>query len=133
MTRIDYYTTGDGEELCADCARLRYPGEGEDADEHGVSIDALDGWGGPVFTTDEGPDRAAVCDDCGEVLREEPTPESFALRIDLGNEAMSTPEDVADALLILARKVRGMSWSTDEAGKIMDDAGNSVGEWWVEW
>ena len=51
----------------------------------------------------------------------------FTLRIKLGNEAMQTPEDVADRLRAVADRLDyGMDlWS----GKILDYNGNKVGEW----
>jgi hypothetical protein len=76
---IDYYTTGDGTELCPACARKLHPALcDQDADEHGVSIDAFKGWGGPVFYSDENPSdiasddggRSVVCDNCEGVIHE---------------------------------------------------------------
>lgn len=57
---------------------------------------------------------------------EEPSffhPTTFGLHIDLGNEAMQTGDDVADALEQVARKLRRGA----ESGAIMDRNGNRVG------
>lgn len=51
----------------------------------------------------------------------------FTLRIKLGNEAMQTPEDVANRLLAVANRLNyGMDRSN---GEILDYNGNKVGEW----
>lgn len=49
----------------------------------------------------------------------------FELKIELGNDAMQSPEDIAWAL-------RGAAYAIEyggSAGVIHDDNGNSVGEW----
>jgi hypothetical protein len=48
----------------------------------------------------------------------------FALYIELGNDAMCSPDDIAEALEKVAKKVRG--GATD--GRIVDVNGNVVGE-----
>jgi hypothetical protein len=51
--------------------------------------------------------------------------ESFTLRIGMGNAAMLTPEDVAEALRSVARQL-------DDGygdGAVVDANGNRVGEW----
>jgi hypothetical protein len=58
----------------------------------------------------------------------------FTLNIELGNEAMQTGLDVAEALKKVAKKIY-MFGGEDEligcGGKIMDGNGNSVGSWQV--
>jgi len=57
----------------------------------------------------------------------------FELKINLGNEAMQCPSDVAEALRKLAKKLdAGGDFALNDGGKIMDANGNSVGEWTVE-
>ena len=54
----------------------------------------------------------------------------FVLRIQLGNDAMQTADDVADALASVAdRLFRGEPW--DGQG-IRDRNGNTVGSWNLE-
>lgn len=55
--------------------------------------------------------------------------DTFTLKIDLGNAAMSSPEDVAGALESVAAKVRD---GRDEGG-IRDLNGNTVGRWTVSY
>ncbi len=58
----------------------------------------------------------------------------FILRIDLGNEAMREPLDVADALREVQEKLattKGTPLRVNEGGYIRDRNGNSVGEWRV--
>ena len=51
----------------------------------------------------------------------------FTLRIELGNEAMQTPEDVGDALWAVANR---LNYGMDRrSGEILDYNGNKVGEW----
>ena len=51
----------------------------------------------------------------------------FTLRIKLGNEAMQTPEDVADRLLAVANR---LNYGIDrQSGEILDMNGNNVGHW----
>lgn len=53
----------------------------------------------------------------------------FVLSIEMGNEAMRTPEDVSDALVKLgARLARRES---DGQGLISDENGNTVGQWFI--
>lgn len=58
----------------------------------------------------------------------------FRLGIELGNAAMSTPADVADALEKAAARIRDCDgWAgVAEAGNIRDENGNTVGTWDVE-
>jgi len=57
----------------------------------------------------------------------------FELKISLGNEAMQCPNDVAEALRKLAKKLDAVDdFALTDGGKIMDANGNSVGEWSVE-
>ena len=64
----------------------------------------------------------------------------FTLSIDLGNEEMSTPDDVRNALLYVADQLlnfdRTPSKAWNEYDKmshpIRDTNGNRVGEWLVE-
>lgn len=60
----------------------------------------------------------------------------FDLSIDLGNDAMKTPRDVAGALLRVAQDLMEKAPQTDRKnalydvfGKIKDENGNSVGKW----
>ncbi len=53
---------------------------------------------------------------------------NFNLKIDLGNDEMSGPEDVARVL----RKVADRLMNDALSGVIMDDNGNKVGSWAVE-
>ena len=51
----------------------------------------------------------------------------FTLRIKMGNEAMQTPEDVANRLLAVANR---LNYGMDrQSGEILDMNGNKVGEW----
>ena len=51
----------------------------------------------------------------------------FTLRIEMGNEAMQTPEDVAESLRDVANR---LNYGADSrSGKIRDYNGNVVGEW----
>ena len=51
----------------------------------------------------------------------------FTLRIKMGNEAMQTPEDVANRLLAVANR---LNYGMDrQSGEIIDLNGNKVGEW----
>jgi hypothetical protein len=54
----------------------------------------------------------------------------FTLTITLGNDAMQLPEDVAEALRIVADKLPTSFASKDE-GIIRDVNGNNVGDWQV--
>jgi len=58
----------------------------------------------------------------------------FELKIELGNDAMQTPRDVAFVLKKLASKLDNMGddFALVDGGKIMDANGNSVGKWDVE-
>jgi len=57
----------------------------------------------------------------------------FIVEIEIGNDAMSTRDHVAQALRVLATKlVRGaIDTETLDCGKILDENGNSVGGWEV--
>jgi hypothetical protein len=52
----------------------------------------------------------------------------FKLEIRLGNAAMQTAEDVAEALRRLADKVEAADIESDR-GRVMDLNGNRVGDW----
>lgn len=52
----------------------------------------------------------------------------FTLEIQLGNDAMQTNEDVAEALRSIAEK---LEFEEKESGAIMDENGNSVGRFEV--
>jgi hypothetical protein len=52
-------------------------------------------------------------------------PERFTLTVELGNAAMSTPEDVADAL----REVADALEAGASSGIVRDVNGNTVGRW----
>ena len=61
----------------------------------------------------------------GAMLRWEDTMSEFRLRIELGNEAMKTVEDVAEALCRVAKHLEARD------GGIIDVNGNMVGDF--EW
>jgi hypothetical protein len=54
---------------------------------------------------------------------------TFRLYIELGNDAMQGPSDLAEALRDIADKVEVRA---EYPQKIMDVNGNTVGEWTVE-
>lgn len=65
---------------------------------------------------------------------------AFSLSIDLGNDAMRSPDDVALALERIANilRTRGGEWDTTPArrrdsGTIRDSNGNHVGDWSYTW
>jgi len=51
----------------------------------------------------------------------------FTLDIDLGNDAMRSPEDIAHALETVAHRLRNES--DGDTAPIRDTNGNTVGEW----
>jgi hypothetical protein len=51
--------------------------------------------------------------------------DSFTLELELGNEAMQSPEDIADALRRVAQMIEN---SHGAEGSIMDNNGNTVGK-----
>lgn len=51
---------------------------------------------------------------------------SFVLRIELGNDAMRTADDVSRTLTKIAARLRGRDWD-EWTEKILDDNGNSIG------
>lgn len=51
--------------------------------------------------------------------------DTFALNIELGNDAMQDGSDVADALIDVADRLRAGGTS----GSVIDDYGNTVGSW----
>lgn len=53
----------------------------------------------------------------------------FKLHIKLGNDAMSTKDDVANALRELADK---LDRTGDDSGNIRDYNGNTVGKWEID-
>lgn len=54
--------------------------------------------------------------------------DEFTLNIKLGNDAMQTPEDIAEALRKVANALDDGFLSTSNHG-ILDVNGNTVGEW----
>jgi hypothetical protein len=55
---------------------------------------------------------------------------TFTLKIKLGNEAMQTGEDIAEALQRIAGKLKYIGYpSSNDYGNIRDVNGNRVGEW----
>jgi hypothetical protein len=64
---------------------------------------------------------------------EDDGPDEFRLMIELGNAAMQTPDQVADALRRVAAKLsdRG-DFDGDESGTFRDYNGNTVGKWSVK-
>lgn len=58
----------------------------------------------------------------------------FRLEIELGNDAMRTGADVADALRGVAHRIDSLSETPKEmgpAGMVYDANGNAVGDWVV--
>lgn len=53
----------------------------------------------------------------------------FTLSIHMGNDAMQTPADLAEALRELAGKLSGYGNITPGSGSIRDINGNNVGVW----
>lgn len=57
----------------------------------------------------------------------------FVLNIELGDDAMQEPAHVAEALRELAERIDELEPDeTDASGKVLDDNGNTVGEWTYE-
>jgi hypothetical protein len=57
---------------------------------------------------------------------------TMKVTITTGNDAMTTPDDLARALKRLADTLRGSGETLDEVlteGRILDDNGNVVGNW----
>lgn len=67
-------------------------------------------------------EHSAVDCPCGVV------PDKFTLAIELGNERMTSPRDVAEALAVVAKKLAS-SVDTPVSGQIRDINGNLVGQW----
>lgn len=57
----------------------------------------------------------------------------FQLRIELGNDAMQTADDLGRALIDLGERLHAIGAQPDNwhatAGPVRDDNGNRVGEW----
>ena len=56
----------------------------------------------------------------------------FKLDIVLGNDAMLSPLDVSRALAAMVPKIRKISGTLFDSGKILDRNGNTVGHWSYE-
>lgn len=56
---------------------------------------------------------------------------AVSIKMELGDDAMQASYDVADALENLAKKIRSLGIATDDRIPIMDDNGNTVGEYVV--
>lgn len=54
---------------------------------------------------------------------------TFRLSIELGNDDMQTPQDLAQALREMAAKIESKDLREEGSGKILDDNGNTVGDW----
>ena len=63
---------------------------------------------------------------------EKKTPRQFTLRINLGNSAMQTPEDVAATLEVMTNHLIEMD-TNQTSGEIWDPNGNTVGGWTAKW
>lgn len=57
---------------------------------------------------------------------------NFKLEIALGNEAMQTGSDVAEALRFIAGRVEANDPIRSASGMIQDNNGNRVGTYWYE-
>jgi len=61
------------------------------------------------------------------------TTTTFTVAIELGNDAMQEPNEVADALYRVARKLENDgNWAYVDEGTIRDINGNTVGSWKLE-
>lgn len=58
-------------------------------------------------------------------------PDTFTLRIELGNAAMQYPDDVAAVLRQLADRLSGCVWFSPDSEPIHDVNGNRIGQWSV--
>jgi hypothetical protein len=59
--------------------------------------------------------------------------QQFILKIELGNEAMQTPQDIAQALREAAGSLDGLvPEATRASGSIRDLNGNRVGKWEIK-
>ena len=58
--------------------------------------------------------------------------QKFTLVIELGNDAMQTPNQIADAIENALAKVRKIYETQDFNGKIKDVNGNTVGVWGID-
>lgn len=57
----------------------------------------------------------------------------FSMNIELGNDAMQQPQELADALREVANKIAAIDpTDTNAGGKVLDDNGNEVGTWEYE-
>ena len=57
----------------------------------------------------------------------------FRLNIEMGNDAMQTPRELAEALRELATRVESIAEDeTQVSAKVLDDNGNEVGSWEYE-
>lgn len=57
----------------------------------------------------------------------------FKLEIELGNDAMQSGRDVADALNNVAFQLQDVTMRLEEmGGMVVDENGNTVGAWQVE-
>lgn len=58
----------------------------------------------------------------------------FVLEIELGNDAMTDPPHVGDALVSLGNRLRDISgaFGPEEEGTLRDINGNTVGSWAIE-
>jgi hypothetical protein len=55
-------------------------------------------------------------------------PKTFTVEIDLGGDAMQTPNDVAGVLRILAAELEAVYGWGDESWQIIDENGNRAGK-----
>ena len=55
--------------------------------------------------------------------------QQFTLTIELGNEAMQTPRNVAAALKRVSAAINAGDWHPGHTKSIMDPNGNRVGSW----
>lgn len=53
----------------------------------------------------------------------------FRLKIEMGNDTMQTPSDLAQALREMAAKVESEDITESREGKVLDDNGLAVGSW----
>lgn len=54
---------------------------------------------------------------------------TFKIKIEMGNDAMQTPRELAQALREVAAEIEGIDLRETKSRRISDDNGNTVGKW----